>query len=66
MATSAEQERRRFSYKDYCKWTDDGRWELIDGVEYDMSPAPSRIHQKLSGELFDVLTEPASSKHSFR
>ena len=41
MATSAEQERRRFSYKDYCKWTDDGRWELIDGVEYDMSPAPS-------------------------
>ena len=52
MATSAEQERRRFSYKDYCKWTDDGRWELIDGVEYDMSPAPSRIHQKLSGELF--------------
>ena len=36
----------------YCKWTDDGRWELIDGVEYDMSPAPSRMHQKLSGELF--------------
>ena len=52
MATLAEQERGRFSYKDYCKWTDDGRWELIDGVEYDMSPAPSRIHQKLSGELF--------------
>ena len=52
MATSAERELRRFSYKDYCKWTDDGRWELIDGVEYDMSPAPSRIHQKLSGELF--------------
>ena len=52
MATLAEQERGRFSYKDYCKWTDDERWELIDGVEYDMSPAPSRIHQKLSGELF--------------
>ena len=52
MATLAEQERGRFSYKDYCEWTDDVSWELIDGVEYDMSPAPSRIHQKLSGELF--------------
>ena len=48
----AKPERERFSYKDYSKWTDDGRWELIDGVEYDMSPAPSRSHQKLSGELF--------------
>ena len=61
MATLAKQEHGRFSYKDYCKWTDDGRWELIDGIEYDMSPAPSRIHQKLSGELFvriyDVLKE---------
>ena len=61
MAILAEQKRGSFSYKDYCKWTDDERWELIDGVEYDMSPAPSRIHQKLSGELFvriyDVLKE---------
>jgi Uma2 family endonuclease len=52
VATLAKQEREPFSYKDYCKWTDDGRWELIDGAEYDISPAPSRIHQKLSGELF--------------
>lgn len=52
MGTLASRERERFSYADYCKWTDDECWELIDGVEYDMSPAPSRIHQKLSGELF--------------
>ena len=52
MGTLASREGARFSYSDYCKWTDDGRWELIDGVEYDMSPAPSRIHQKISGELF--------------
>ena len=61
MGTLASRERERFSYADYCKWTDDERWELIDGVEYDMSPAPSRIHQKLSGELFvriyDVLKD---------
>ena len=55
MGTLAETKQRRFSYKDYCSWTDDDRWELIDGVEYDMSPAPSRIHQKLSGELFVMI-----------
>ena len=53
MSTLAEQDSRRFSYADYCKWPDDGRWELIDGVEYNMSFAPSRIHQKLSGEALD-------------
>ena len=25
---------------------------MIDGIPYDMSPAPSRAHQKISGELF--------------
>ena len=52
MGTLPSREGARFSYSDYCKWTDDGRWELIDGVEYNMSPAPSRMHQKISGELF--------------
>lgn len=42
----------KWTYADYCSWPDDERWELIDGMAYDMSPAPSRIHQKLSGELF--------------
>jgi len=42
---------RRFTYKEYCSWPEDERWELIDGVAYDMSPAPSRKHQEISGEL---------------
>lgn len=37
-----------FTYGDYKNWPDDERWELIDGVPYDMSPAPSRTHQRLS------------------
>ncbi|MFH0925237.1 MAG: Uma2 family endonuclease [bacterium] len=41
-----------FTYADYLNWPDDERWELIDGVAYDMSPAPSREHQRISGELF--------------
>ena len=34
--------------KEYSFWPDDERWKLIDGVAYDMSPAPSRKHQKIS------------------
>ena len=41
----------KFTYKDYCSWPDEERWELIDGVAYDMSPAPSVDHQKILGKL---------------
>ena len=30
----------------------DGRWELIDGMPYNMTPAPSPLHQRVVGELF--------------
>ena len=43
---------RRYSYADYLQWHDDKRWELIDGVPYDMTPAPGVMHQRLSGGLF--------------
>lgn len=41
----------RFTYGDYCQWPDEERWELIDGVAYDMRPAPTRMHQKLVLEI---------------
>lgn len=41
-----------YTYGDYTKWPDEERWELIDGVPYNMSPAPSRTHQKILGELY--------------
>lgn len=40
-----------FTYGDYVNWPDEERWELIDGIAYNMSPAPSRRHQKISREL---------------
>jgi hypothetical protein len=40
-----------YTYGHYLTWLDDERWELIDGVPYDMTPAPSRLHQKISTEL---------------
>jgi Uma2 family endonuclease len=41
----------KYSYRDYLKWNDDQRWELIDGIPYNMTPAPSEKHQRISREL---------------
>ncbi len=40
-----------YSYADYLTWPEEERWEIIDGVPYDMSPAPSRRHQEISTAL---------------
>ena len=42
---------QRYTYADYCAWGEDVRCELIDGVVYDMSPAPGWAHQSLSMNL---------------
>ena len=41
-----------YSYGDYLTWTWDEMVELIQGKIYKMSPAPSSLHQRISGELF--------------
>jgi len=40
-----------FTFADYQKWEDGVRYELIDGVPYMMSPAPSWKHQSISSEF---------------
>jgi Uma2 family endonuclease len=52
MGPLAEKKDEIFTYGDYLKWDDDERWELIDGVAYNMTPAPSRFHQRVLGSLF--------------
>ncbi len=42
---------RAYTYADYLQWPDDETCEIIDGVLYDMSPAPGRKHQEVVGEL---------------
>lgn len=42
---------RQYTYADYKTWPEDERWELINGVAWNMSPAPSRSHQWLVMEL---------------
>ncbi len=49
--STQEQSIQRYTYGDYVGWPDDERWEIIEGVPYDMSPAPARRHQGISGKL---------------
>ncbi|GHU61219.1 hypothetical protein AGMMS49983_00550 [Clostridia bacterium] len=44
-----------FTYADYLTWSDDVRYELVEGAPYMMSPGPNRIHQKISGLLLRQL-----------
>jgi len=48
-----------YTIEDWKTW--DGRWELINGVAYDMTPAPSVEHQRVSSRLhaaiFNALEE---------
>nr|WP_156290631.1 Uma2 family endonuclease [Oceanobacillus salinisoli] len=37
---------RNYSYADYLTWNEGGRIELIDGKIFNMSPAPSFLHNK--------------------
>ncbi len=46
------QAEHRYTYADYLTWPEEERWELIDGVPYNMSPAPTRRHQEVVGEIF--------------
>ena len=38
-----------YTLEDWKTW--EGRWELIEGIAYDMTPAPSLEHQRLSISL---------------
>ncbi len=39
----------RYTYRDYEQW--EGRWELIDGIPYAMSPQPGIEHQRVSNNI---------------
>ncbi|MDP1830493.1 MAG: Uma2 family endonuclease [Geothrix sp.] len=38
-----------YTVEDWKLW--DGRWEIINGVAYDMTPAPTLEHQRISSKL---------------
>jgi Uma2 family endonuclease len=42
-----------YTYEDYRLW--EGRWEIIDGIPYAMSPSPSVRHQWVTGNIIGEL-----------
>ena len=38
-----------YTYDEYKLW--EGKWELIDGIPYSMSPSPIYEHQHISGDI---------------
>ena len=43
-----------YTYEEYCQW--EGRWEIIEGIPYSMSPAPIPRHQKIANRIKYELT----------
>lgn len=52
MASFAINDQVKYSWADYQTWSDDERWEIIDGTPYNMSPAPRPRHQNLIGNIY--------------
>ena len=62
MAPLAKKLNEKFNYADYLSWPDDERWEIIEGVAYDMPPAPAREHQRMSAFIFAKIYNFSSGK----
>jgi Uma2 family endonuclease len=45
---------KRYTYADYLTWMDDVRRELFDGFIKLMTPAPSRMHQRISAKMMKI------------
>jgi Uma2 family endonuclease len=44
-----------YTYEEYAQW--EGKWELIEGMPYAMSPAPIPQHQVVNGNLYGIFKE---------
>lgn len=51
----------KYTYQDYKHWPDDLKCEILDGVIYDMSPAPRVRHQDIASNFHIALkTHPSN------
>jgi Uma2 family endonuclease len=41
----------KYSYADYLQWKTEKRIELIDGIPFELFPAPSTTHQRISSKI---------------
>lgn len=57
---------QKYTWDDYLTWPEHERWEIIDGVAYNMTPAPSVKHQIVAGNFFSQLRKSLPIKHANR
>ena len=62
MVLAKLQEKQKFTYENYLTWPEDERWEIIDGIAYDMSPSPVSEHQTISMNLSIIIGGALSGK----
>jgi len=55
MGPTAKKIGNGFTYRDYVRWPEDERWEIIAGEAHAMTPAPSIRHQRISRFLISSL-----------
>ena len=53
---------KSYTFADYLTWQFQERIEIIKGKIFKMSPAPNRIHQRISGNLYGLLWETFKGK----
>lgn len=51
----SENDLPHYTYDDYMLW--EGRWELIEGIPYAMTPSPNFRHQRISHIIARLLDE---------
>ena len=62
MPLAKKKSEEKFTYEDYITWPDDERWEIIEGVPYNMSPAPVIRHQRIVGKFYNILENSLKNK----
>jgi len=55
MSYPVKAEDKKYTYEDYKNWQDSERWEIIDGIAYNMTPAPKIKHQRISRKINETL-----------
>ena len=59
---SVKKATQKYTWNDYLTWPNEERWEIIDGVAYNMTPAPSVRHQNITGKLYSQLEQKLKNK----
>jgi Uma2 family endonuclease len=62
MTTNLAQEKACYTYEDYRGFPEDLRCEILDGEIFDMTPAPTTIHQAVTVRIVHLLERDMESK----